>query len=574
MGECVLSSISRRTGLRPATLSAVGAVLLAISISILMAPVPGAGAVTANIAGSATVSSSSSGGITAITDRASQSPARDVGASWTGTSSAEWIELRWTTTEVVTSVSVFGSPTAPASVASAMLRFSDGTSIPVGGVLRDGIRPTTVAFAAKSVAWVRFEITAVSGSGGFGIGEIAVHRVGSTPQKSMSISPPDAGIGIAVSTEPECLAGARTAGLTVLCPRSNTTIQGTTTMKISAPGATSVVARVWQSSTSPYPEPAPITVVPDGRGIATLAFDAARLAHGPINVELRAFSGSTILETVWAQLFNGSGPQTPRLLPSPASFTPSSGMTLAYSEEFTAPVSFSRTGVGADYASAKPEWWGANEFGQAVFADPSAGYDNLTVVDDDFLKIALKPLPAGVTDPNRWGRGHIGGMLSSARVGGSGFSAQYGYFEARMLAPGGKGIWPAFWLLPNDNLPSAQSIVAEIDVVEIYGHNPMGNCQSIHSYRSGVATSKNFCGTRFDSVQLGLEWHTYGVKVGTDNVVYYIDGRQVATVPQVPGGDSPMFFMANFALSDDWPIDLAATGDEAALYVDYIRVYT
>ena len=54
---------------------------------------------------------------------------------------------------------------------------------------------------------------------------------------------------------------------------------------------------------------------------------------------------------------------------------------------------------------------------------------------------------------------------------------------------------------------------------------------------------------------------------------FLIDGQVVATAPQVRGGASPMFFLANLALGGGWPIDLTAVGDRAVMYVDYIRVY-
>lgn len=565
--------------LRPPRWMGMAAAALALATAVGGAGASGdrALAATGTTSATATVTARASTPSPAgVTDRALQTPLTDLGAQWTGVAAGDWVQLDWAGTQSVTSVQLFGAPAAAASIASGTLTFSDGSSLLVGGVLRDGVHPTTIAFPSKSIDWMRFTADRLSGSGSSGIGELAVYRAGSTPQKSLTATgAPSTGIGVPVSTEIECLPRPAASGLTVLCPTSNSFVHGPTSMRVFAPGASAVVARVWQNAGGAYPDPVLITAIPDASSIATVSFDASRLTHGPFTVEVRSMYYSRVLQTAYAQLFNASGAQTARLLPGSHLSSPSTGMTLAFSEEFTSQVSLSRTGIGADYTSTQPfSNGGAQEFGEAIFANPSAELDNISVVDDDFLRIALSPRPPSFPDPMGWNRDHIGGMLSSARVGGSGFSAQYGYFEARMLVPGGKGLWPAFWMLPSGNLAEKQAVVAEIDAVESYGHDPTYNCQGTHSYVGGKDTSKIQCTTKFDSIRSGLAWHTYGAKLGKETITYFIDGEQVATAPQVPGGDVPMFFMANLALSSDWAIDLAATGDEAAMYVDYIRVYT
>ena len=57
------------------------------------------------------------------------------------------------------------------------------------------------------------------------------------------------------------------------------------------------------------------------------------------------------------------------------------------------------------------------------------------------------------------------------------------------------------------------------------------------------------------------------------DITFFIDGRVVATAPQVEGGGAPMFFLVNLALGGGWPVDLRAVQERAVLYVDYVRVY-
>jgi hypothetical protein len=47
------------------------------------------------------------------------------------------------------------------------------------------------------------------------------------------------------------------------------------------------------------------------------------------------------------------------------------------------------------------------------------------------------------------------------------FSTTYGYFEIRAQMPAGKGLWPAFWLMPADKSPTP-----ELDIMEMTGDRP------------------------------------------------------------------------------------------------------
>ena len=60
-------------------------------------------------------------------------------------------------------------------------------------------------------------------------------------------------------------------------------------------------------------------------------------------------------------------------------------------------------------------------------------------------------------------RGFTSGMMTTTGK----FAQRYGRFEIRCRIPAGKGLWPAFWLLPEPfNWPP------EIDVLETLGHEP------------------------------------------------------------------------------------------------------
>lgn len=59
----------------------------------------------------------------------------------------------------------------------------------------------------------------------------------------------------------------------------------------------------------------------------------------------------------------------------------------------------------------------------------------------------------------------------------------YGYFEARICLPAGKGTWPAFWLMPKNEDWGANPWpkCGEIDIMEEWGANPDVVSSSLHT---------------------------------------------------------------------------------------------
>lgn len=524
-----------------------------------------------NIAPGAVVTSepaSSPGDDRALVDGPDGPGPGGLGADWTGTSAAGTsVVLRWNAPRDVSSVEVAGSAGTGASIRSARLTFDDGSSVPVGEVLRDPDRPTVVAFMPRTTSTLRLTIDSTEGSGGLSLAEMRVHQRAATP---LRLDAPTSAPSPTAVLPPASCAGQPAGGvpLTVRCPQADAAAGDRLDLQAAAgAGYAQVSAQVWPADTA-APSTARVAAPVSATGSAVLPIDLAAVPPGPATVAVEATGPNIPTATAYVQIYR---PGQPVGLPM-TSEPQASGRTLVYTEEFERPVSLSRSGLGADYAAAKPTSNGAEDFGDAIFPDPNAGLGNVGVLDG-LLHIGVEPLPPGYQDPAGVGRTSIGGLVASARPGGSGFSAQYGYFETRMLAPASPGTWPAFWLLPADNLVEPTRSVAEIDAVELYGHEPTGACHSTHQFRDGGDGGVAQCGDRFLTARDAMAWHTYGVSVLPSEITFYIDGRVVATAPQVDGGSAPMFFLVDLALGGGWPVDLRALQGRAGLYVDYVRVY-
>jgi len=140
------------------------------------------------------------------------------------------------------------------------------------------------------------------------------------------------------------------------------------------------------------------------------------------------------------------------------------------------------------------------------------------------------------------------------------FSQTYGFFEMRARLPRGKGLWPAFWLLPLD-----QSWPPEIDVMESIG-NPAQVFLNTHS----TVTKQE----GFERRIAPEEFHTFAVSWDPMNVIWYIDGRESGRQATPPDMHKPMYMLANLAVGGHWPgAPDGSTRFPATYEIDFIRAY-
>lgn len=143
------------------------------------------------------------------------------------------------------------------------------------------------------------------------------------------------------------------------------------------------------------------------------------------------------------------------------------------------------------------------------------------------------------------------------------FQQTYGYFEIRARWTGGKGIWPAFWLLP-----AGGGWPPEIDVIEAHGDKPGIAFQSLHSKLHKPVTRKVAMPGPSD------QFHLYGVLWTPKTLDYYIDGVKTASIPTSADASRPMYLLANLAIGGKWPGDPdASTVMPARMEIDHIRVW-
>ena len=171
------------------------------------------------------------------------------------------------------------------------------------------------------------------------------------------------------------------------------------------------------------------------------------------------------------------------------------------------------------------------------------------------LSITAVPTPPEIK-PILNNYGYMSGLITTQPS----FAQTYGYFEMRARLPRGKGLWPAFWLLPLD-----QSWPPEIDVMESIG-NPSQVFVTTHSKASKQEG--------FERRISPDEFHTFAVSWDPMNVIWYIDGREAGRHATPADMHKPMFMLANLAVGGQWPgAPDASTRFPATYEIDFIRAY-
>lgn len=161
---------------------------------------------------------------------------------------------------------------------------------------------------------------------------------------------------------------------------------------------------------------------------------------------------------------------------------------------------------------------------------------------------------------------------------------QYGYFEAKIKLPKGKGTWPAFWMMPvgNDWSTNPWPMCGEIDIMEEVGVVPNEVSSSIHTqdYNHTKNTQKTHAMT-IDKAE--GEFHVYALEWTADAITTYVDGKvQLAVTKQQLGSGHnqwPFHYafypILNLAWGGDWGGMQGV--DESALpvtmEVEYLRVF-
>lgn len=168
-----------------------------------------------------------------------------------------------------------------------------------------------------------------------------------------------------------------------------------------------------------------------------------------------------------------------------------------------------------------------------------------------------------------------------------GYSKQYGRFEARVSVTAEEGLWPAFWMLPEDETYGGWAASGEIDIMEIRGRFPMNVNGALHY---GGEWPNNTYSSGYQRMEASIEsFHVYAIEWEPGEIRWYVDDELYYSTSEwfsVTGDsldnntypapfDKPFYMILNLAVGGTYD-DYRLPDDDnlpGKMLVDYVRVY-
>ncbi len=216
-------------------------------------------------------------------------------------------------------------------------------------------------------------------------------------------------------------------------------------------------------------------------------------------------------------------------------------------------------GTGADYGV--PAGWGNGEL--QYYRSENAE------VEGGSLRIIAKSEP------------YHGSDYTSARLRTRGIGDfTFGRVEARIRMTSGQGLWPAFWMLPTDEVFGGWPRSGEIDIMENIGSEPSTVHGTLHF--GTPHPDHRFTGTSFSlpgERSFADDFHRFAVEREPGVIRWLVDDILYSTRTPSDLGEHPWPFderfhlLLNVAVGGHWPgTPDATTSFPQTLEVDFVRV--
>jgi beta-glucanase (GH16 family) len=176
-----------------------------------------------------------------------------------------------------------------------------------------------------------------------------------------------------------------------------------------------------------------------------------------------------------------------------------------------------------------------------------------------------------------------GADYTSARLRTKGLADwTYGRFEMRAKLPIGRGLWPAFWMLPTDETYGGWAASGEIDIMEYVGQKPDQVLGTIHYGGTWPDNQSSSSTYTLPSGDFHDGFHTFALEWEPCTMRWYVD--DVLTATRHSWESTGVYYPAPFDQAFHLLLNLAVGGNlpgppdgstvfPQEMVVDWVRVY-
>jgi beta-glucanase (GH16 family) len=156
---------------------------------------------------------------------------------------------------------------------------------------------------------------------------------------------------------------------------------------------------------------------------------------------------------------------------------------------------------------------------------------------------------------------------------------KYGRIDIRAILPKGSGIWPAFWLLPQNEVFGGWPKSGEIDLMEVKGGEPAKTLGTLH-YGPGPGSTYISRNYTLPAGNFNDQFHVFSLEWKQDQIKWLVDDNVFSTINKADIGannwpfNELFYLIINLAVGGNFPGPVDAnTQFPQWLIVDYLRVY-
>jgi len=248
--------------------------------------------------------------------------------------------------------------------------------------------------------------------------------------------------------------------------------------------------------------------------------------------------------------------------------SPGDTLTLVWSDEF-------------DAAQLDPEVWFFENGDGSQYGIPGWGNNELQWYLEDSAQLRDGMLVITAREESAGGKNYTSARLNTRDR----FAFKYGRIEARIRFPAGQGIWPAFWMLPQDNVYGTWAASGEIDIVEAVNLGGTGGNTVFGTiHYGGESPANRFSGNDYlVPTDATIDFHTYAFEWDATEMRWYVDDILYSTqnswsttgAPFPAPFDERFYILFNVAVGGNFPgAPNSATEFPVTMEVDYVRVYS